>query len=455
MSTGHTSVQFKNLTRGERIHMSTENNNAVNNEAGILPIPHKQRESWVNAAIVWAGCEFAISVIMTGSGIIANFSLKQFVFISLFGLLGITWIFDSINCHLGALTGRSSTVITRSSFGSLQSKYVISLIIMLNLIGWWAIQTSITGNALCTMFNIDYTSHKGMWAIMTIVAGILFALPPIFGYSSVKWVDYVAVPGGVLLCVAGFYLSIKGVGLDSLLNFQPEQKMLATEAISLIVGANVSQMVIMADYTRFCKPTIKNAAMVPVGVVIVGFMLFMMGAIMGVGKGTFDIVAIMKGLGFGWWGFLILWLAQWTSQLVCVYSMGLCLSNMFDAKNDFQRKAYTTIGSVIALIIALLGILDHFMDFLFLTGLMFPAVGAIMATDFFLISGKVWRDRLTWNWLATMAMAAGIAVGYYTQYIHPWGVPAIQSYFVAAALYYILTYAKAKYHPDDYSPALK
>ena len=126
MSTGHTSVQFKNLTRGERIHMSTENNNAVNNEAGILPIPHKQRESWVNAAIVWAGCEFAISVIMTGSGIIANFSLKQFVFISLFGLLGITWIFDSINCHLGALTGRSSTVITRSSFGSLQSKYVIS-----------------------------------------------------------------------------------------------------------------------------------------------------------------------------------------------------------------------------------------------------------------------------------------------------------------------------------------
>ena len=195
--------------------------------------------------------------------------------------------------------------------------------------------------------------------------------------------------------------------------------------------------------------------MVPVGVVIVGFMLFMMGAIMGVGKGTFDIVAIMKGLGFGWWGFLILWLAQWTSQLVCVYSMGLCLSNMFDAKKDFQRKAYTTIGSVIAMIIALLGILDHFMDFLFLTGLMFPAVGAIMATDFFLISGKVWRDRLTWNWLATMAMAAGIAVGYYTQYIHPWGVPAIQSYFVAAALYYILTYAKAKYHPDDYSPALK
>ena len=438
-------------------------NDAVNNEAGILPIPMDKRESWVNAALVWAGCEFAISVIMTGSGIISSFSIKQFIVITLVAMLGITWISDSINAHLGALTGRSSTVIARSSFGSAQSKYVISFIIMLNLIGWWAIQTSITGNAICSMFNIDYTVQKGMWVLMTVIAGVLFALPPIFGYNSIKWVDYIAVPGGVLLCIAGFYLSVKDVGWSELMKLQPPQTMLTTDAISLIVGANVSQLVILADYTRFCKPTIKNAIMVPVGVLVVGFMLFLMGAVMGAGaslgalkgvtrENAFDIVAIMKSLGFGWWGFLILWLAQWTSQLVCVYSMGLCLSNMFDAKNDFQRKLYTTLGSVIALVIALLGILTHFMDFLFLTGLMFPAVGAIMATDFFLVSKKEWRDRTTWNWVATIAMAAGIGVGYYTQYVNSWGIPAIQSYVVSSVLYYGLTYAKAKMAPDKYSP---
>lgn len=433
--------------------MSTENNTS-GNEAGILPIPMDKRGSWVSAAIVWAGCEFAISVIMTGSTIIASFSLRQFILITLLSMVGITWIFDSINCHIGALTGRSATVITRSSFGYLQSKYVISFAIMISLIGWWAIQTSITGNALCTMFNIDYNVQKGTWVAMTIFAGVLFALPPIFGYTSVKIVDYIAVPGGVLLCIGCFYLSIKDVGFNAILNFQPQQTMLTTEAISLIVGANVSQMVIMADYTRFCKPTIKNALMVPIGVIVVGFLLFMMGAVMGVGRGTYDIVAIMKSLGFGWWGFLVLWLAQWTSQLVGVYSMGLCLSNMFNARNDFQRKMYTVLGSVIALIIALLGIVDHFMDFLFLMSLMFPAIGAVMAVDFFLISKKTWRDRTTWNWIATIAMTAGIAVGYYTQYVHSWGIPAIQSYFVSAIAYYVLTYAKAKYNPDEYSPKL-
>lgn len=430
----------------------TEGNDIDLNEAGIQPIPLNKRESWVNVALMWAGCEFAISVIMTGSGIISSFNLKEFVLILLFSLIVITWVSDGLNSYLGALTGRSSSVIACASFGAAQSKYVISFFIMLNLIGWWAIQTSITGNAICTMFNIDYTQEKVIWILATIIAGFLFALPPVLGYTSMKWVDYIAVPGGIFLCITGFYLSVRDVGWNTIVNLQPQRTMLTTEAISLIVAANVSQLVIMADYSRFCKPRFRDSFLVPIGVLIVGFILFMMGAVMGVGKGTFDIVAIMKNLGFGWWGFLILWLAQWTSQLVCVYSMGLCISNMFDAQTEKQRKIYTTLGSLIALIIALWGILEHFMNFLYLTGLIFPAVGAIMVTDFFLISERTWRDRKKWNWTATISMMAGIIVGYYTQYIRPWGIPAVQSYFVSAILYYVLTCIKAKIVPDEYSP---
>lgn len=82
------------------------------NETGFQPIPLNKRESWVNTALVWAGCEFAISVIMTGSGIIASFSLKHFVLILLFSLIVITWVSDGFNSYLGALTGRSSTLST-------------------------------------------------------------------------------------------------------------------------------------------------------------------------------------------------------------------------------------------------------------------------------------------------------------------------------------------------------
>ena len=44
-------------------------------EAGD-PIPLDKRTSWVSPAIVWAGCEFAISVIMTGARHNIKFYIK-------------------------------------------------------------------------------------------------------------------------------------------------------------------------------------------------------------------------------------------------------------------------------------------------------------------------------------------------------------------------------------------
>ena len=97
----------------------------------------------------------------------------------------------------------------------------------------------------------------------------------------------------------------------------------------------------MADTLDFVSPNLRMHFWVPLGVVATGFVLFTMGAVMGIGSGTadFDVVAAMKELGFGWWGFLVLWLAQWTSQLVNVYSLILSLCNMFDMNTERQEKA--------------------------------------------------------------------------------------------------------------------
>jgi len=423
------------------------------NESGLVSIGLDKRESWVQPALVWAGCEFSITVIMTGTGIISAFTFKEFMILLLFSILGFTWITDGFNSYMGALSGRSSGVIARSSFGSQQAKYLISILVAFNLIGWWAINTAITGNAICTIFNIDYTVQRGFWIMATIFAGVLFTIPPVLGYTSIKWIDYFAVPGGIILCFSGLYLAIRNIGsISELINIQPSGTMLRSEAVGLFIGANVSQLIIMADYTRFCKPKIKDAFLVPSLLVITGIALFALGAVMGAGRGSFDLVQVMKELGFGWWGFLILWLAQWTSQLVAIYSMGLCLTNMFDANTEKKRQFYTILGSLVGLMVALLGILNNFTNFLILTGLVYPAVGSIMVVDFFLINKKEWRDKEGWNWVASISLAIGVLIGYYTQYVYKIGIPAAQSYIFTGIAYYAITYIKAKNLPDVYSP---
>jgi len=432
--------------------MSEQEKTIFDEEAGLDEIPLERRTTWVSPAMVYAGCEFCIPVIMIGSGLVAGLGFKQAIWAIILGLVVITWLGDGLNSWLGAMTGRSSSVIARASFGTVQARIIIALAVLLMSGGWWAVQTAVTGNALCTMFGIDYTTNYGMWALITIIAGIIFAIPPIIGYSSMEWTDYIAVPAGMILVVTAFVLAIRGTGWQQIVSFVPQESGMFTMSVSAIVGANVAQFVIFADYSRFARPRFKDSFLVPIGVIIVGFVLFVVGAIMGVGRGTYDIVAIMQDLGFGWWGFLILWLAQWTSQLVNNYSMGLSLCNMFNKDTNRDRKILTAIGTAIALVVALAGILTQFENFLYLTALSFPAIGSIMVIDYAFLNGKKWESKEGWNFMATIAMAVGIGLGYYTQYVRPWGIPAVSSYVVTSVLYYVLMYIKAQVAPDQFTP---
>ena len=62
---------------------------------------------------------------------------------------------------------------------------------------------------------------------------------------------------------------------------------------------------------------------------------------MAIGVGTYDIVQIMVSLGYPFWAYLLLFIAQWTSQIVAVYSAGLGLGNMVNAKDAKTQKLLT------------------------------------------------------------------------------------------------------------------
>lgn len=172
---------------------------------------------------------------------------------------------------------------------------------------------------------------------------------------------------------------------------------------------------------------------------------------MSIGVGDADIVNVMMNLGFPVWGFLILWLATWTSQLVNNYSMGLALANMLNVNSNKGRALLTLAGTIISIVIALAGILDYFMDFLYMTALIYPAIGGVMMADFFFIRKQQWTDNKGWNWMATIALVVGTLVGYYTQYVHSFGLPAVQSIIASAFVYIIAMKIKAKVAPDHFT----
>jgi cytosine permease len=302
------------------------------------------------------------------------------------------------------------------------------------------------------MLGIDYTIQKLIWVGITIFVGIIFALPAILGYSTIKWVDYLAVPAGLFILGVGIWLAIQAHGLGGISAWNPPQKIPWSLVISTIIGVNVCQWVMIADYSRYCKPKLRDTLLMPIGIVLVGLALMFAGSIMSIGIEGFDIIQVMVKLGFPLWAFLLLWFAQWTSQMSNVYTPGLALSNMFNLKTHKGRATITFLAALIGLVLALAGILDLFQDFLLILGIVFPPVGAIIATDFFILRKQKWKDIPGWNWVATLAMVIGIFLGYYTQYLNPIGIPAIQSYLTTSILYYAFMRAKGKVYPDNFTP---
>ncbi|MBT8245135.1 MAG: permease [Winogradskyella sp.] len=421
---------------------NTSKNSKETKNSASESIPLNERQPWYVPAFIFGGLEFCIPVLLIGGILIGNFSLLEIIGVLVIALVFFQWIGNAIQGYIGAKTSLTSSALAALSFGKEQSRIIVGIVILALTLGWWAIQTSVATDAFSALVGINKVDNFFLYVLSTAGIGILFAIPSILGYASIKWVDYVAIPAGLLLVTVALYLSINNMGWEKISAWNPEGSMSFIEAINLVISINVAQWLIAPDYTRFAKPTWRDNILIPLGIIIVGFPLFIVGGIMSIGTGNSDIVQVMQELGFPAWGFVVLWVATWTSQLVSNYTGGLVLCNMFSLHDNKNRKIMTLVFAIVGIILALLGIMDQFVNFLYSIALIVPVIaGVIMAHYFFVDKNEVTTIK-SWNWLATISIAVGLLVGYITQYLFPMGFPAVQSLIVSGALYTFLSRIK-------------
>lgn len=398
----------------------------------------EKKQPWYVPAIIFGGLEFCIPVLLVGGILVGSFSIVETIGILLIALVVFQWIGNAVMGYIGAKTGLTSSELAAKSFGSGQSKVFVSIVIIVLTLGWWAVQTSVAADALCALLAIDTSSFSMQQLLVTIVVGVLFAIPSVLGYASIKWVDYIAMPAGILLIIAAMYYAFENFGFETITSWNPESSMSWSQGINLIISVNVSQWLIASDYTRNAHPTWRDNILIPLGIIVVGFPLFLVGGIMSIGVGDADIVGVMDNLGFPAWGFIVLWIATWTSQLVSNYTGGLVLFNMTNRRTNRDRMIMTMLFAVAGIFLASIGIMSQFENFLYLTALLVPVIAGVVMIHFF--TRKHFENVLigTWNYAATLSVLLGIGFGYYTQYIQPIGIPAVQSLIFSGIVYYLL-----------------
>lgn len=423
------------------------NDLVASNDSAIDPIPASARSHWLAPALIFAGLEFAIPVLMAGATLIANFSFSTVIFVVLVTMV-LQWIGNALQGYMGARLGLPCSVIARRSLGVVQSRIVMGIVIGIMTIGWGALQIEVAGDAVCALVGAECA--KGSLAAIAAIsaAGIAFAIPAIGGFTSMKWVDIVAVPAGILLVITALTLSLSQFGIEAIGDWAPTPTMTVLQAISLLVGLNVSQWLIASDYTRHSEPKIKDQVLIPLGILSVGIPLLLVGAVMAIGNGEANIVLVMQNLDFPLWGYAILLLALGTSLLVNSYTMGLAIANTFDIHNNRGRAIMTFLGTIVCVVGATTGVVKHFTEYLLFIGVVIPPVVGVMFADFYLLRRQSNGDAVLdgWNQNGFIALAVGVGIGYYMQYVHVFGIPALFSLASALLTYYGLSKATESSH---------
>jgi purine-cytosine permease-like protein len=364
-------------------------------------------------------------------------------------------------CYLGAKTGLTYTVLSRSVFGSIGAR-LISINVIWISVGWYALNAIFLADGIRGLFNMNVPQ---VW--FAALMAILMAFNNFFGFSGVaNFARFLAAP--VLLIWVGVAF-FKACGSCPTSVWTESASITSGHALTI-----VSSFVIgiacwgnEPDYWRFGKKH-WACSIVPVLVsLIIGQVIFpVTGWMLARMTGVTDFAAatrLMNTYVFGGWS--IVAAAVLAINYVAVNDAGLYASiNAAENLKNYPRKFW--VGSLMLLAAAatvmLFGYKQNFEAVAALSCIVLPCATVIMVAEEFLVKricGKsedlsvvVDYDEVpSLRWAAVAALFIGSIVATINSGFLPgteqyaWGVPSMHGWIISLIAYLLLRPLELKY----------
>lgn len=345
-------------------------------------IKAEERQSWGSITMVWIGAMICVPALMIGGMLGAGLSLGAAVLAIIIGYALICVFMSFMGMH-ACDTGLPTAVMAGGALGEKGAKYIISTILAISCVGWFGIQAAVCGSSFSSMLEGMTGVSIPVW-ISSVVWGVIMLLTACFRFSGLKWLNKIAVPLlGIVLIYALIYNLVSGNG-SALIGYEPSAPIGLISGISLTVGSFVVAAAISGDYCRFAKnrkDVVKSSVL---GVLPAGLVVLMLGGILAICTGSYDISVFLSASGLPLIGLIALVLATWTTNVSNAYSGGLALSVLL-GQDEEKSRITTAVSGLIGTILAAAGILNSIQGFLSLLSAIVPAVMGVMIADYWLL----------------------------------------------------------------------
>lgn len=397
----------------------------------LTSVPKDKRKPWHSIAFIWAGSVICIPALMVGGFVSAGLNFKQSVICMVIGYLLVVFYM----CLMGMLStdlGLPATVAISRAYGKRGSSFLVSLVIALCMIGWFAAQTSLCAASFCNIMNEYLKIGFPMW-LSIIIWGFLMFITAVYGVKLIEFLNKVSVPALFILLIWGVISCLMSGAASTVSSYEPPQFLGWTYGITIAVSGFASGAIICGDYTRYCKSRKDTILSSVIGVLPAGIGALVIGAFLSLSTGSYDLSIIFANFGLPIIGMLVLILATWTTNTSNAYNSGIAICNMFSLK-DHMRSWMTLLSGVIGTILCLVGFVDAFNSFLNIIAALVPAIAGVAIADYW-IMGKgrpdLWEPFEGVNWIGVVAWILGASFG-------KWGtffVPTIMGIIVAIVVY--------------------
>jgi purine-cytosine permease-like protein len=377
--------------------------------------------------------------------------------------MGIGTIAMVIYCigaaNLGATTGQTHTLLTRTVFGRYGSQ-VVSLLMIIVAVGFYAFQARFLMEQLGGLLSIN---SPGMWAF---IIALLMMVNTLFGFKGVAgFASFVAAPIALTWGVwALIKILVLGQGHDLLAPPTTAQTASVLVVAGLLVGANTWGN--EPDLFRYAKTRPQWNIPTIVGGYVVGAFLFpITGYLYAVMSNTSDFGPSIHYFStvslFGLTGLAVIFFSvnAFAGNDGNLYISVNALQNLIGAVKGWKRT-YTVLicGISGALLTTAMGHLEtSFFIMAGISAITIPTATTIMVVDRFLVPRLFRLNRPThrvtpWNrvgqanWVGIAALLVATGVGTYTGGLIPGlsgfgtttiGFPAVQAWLLATTLYLV------------------
>ncbi|WP_099222850.1 cytosine permease [Listeria costaricensis] len=385
----------------------------------MAEVKKEQAQSWASLAFVWTGAMICVPSLLIGGTLIAGMPLWEALLTAFIGY-GIIVVFMIYQGMQSSDLQRPTVKVASQVFGEQGSKKIISIILAISCLGWFGIQANVCGVAFSqflALYGIDFP----VW-LSSLVWGVIMLLSAIYGIKILNILNYVAVPILLLVCIYALIVSLRDGGLQQVAAYRPETPLPFLTGLSVTIGSFALGAVIAGDYSQYTKSRAGVVKAAILGILPSGVLMIAVGAILTVTAGTADITSVFTKLGLPVLGVIALILATWTTNAVNAFSGGIAIVNVFNISQEKEKLAVAIAGGA-GTLLAVIGILNHFVPIMSVLSAMVPPVAGVMIASYWLVQKgdpSKWHETRGINWLGVLSWLIGAVIAC---------VPVIMSFF--------------------------